>query len=836
MLFKGTQTLKKGDVFRLVSEVGGYNNGFTSHDYTTYYETLPPEHLEIGLRIESDRMVNALFDPEETSSERTVIISEREGAENNPQYLLDEELRASAFRAHPYRWSVLGWKGDLQGMTREDLYGHYLRYYAPNNATLVVAGRLGDGIQEKVERYFGGIDRVGAVPTVRTVEPPQLGERRVLVSRPGPTAYLSVAYHAPDAHHPDFPALALLDALLSGAQAISFSSGGWMGRSARLHRSLVREQQVAASATSGFYPSPEPNLFNFSLTVRDGVKLEAAERALLQEIDRLRQDLATQEELLKAQIQMKAQVSFGRDGVTSLAYATGYSSILGDWQYLSDLPERLATVTAEDVRRVAQTYLVRENRSIGWFEPTPAAPGIAAEASSRVLAAAGAPGPAAAAVPGLVTPFAGPVVACATGAPVAAGTQIHRGVLDNGITFLVQQRTESPTVVVRGSLRAGSARESEEEAGLASLTARLLMMGTESRSADELADGVESLGSSMGFSAGAEQVYFATKGITDCLDSLVSTLADCLRRPTFPELELERLRGEVLTEIQERDDSTRSAADRLFRDHLYPEGHPYRRDRLGRTETVAALRSEDARRFYGTYYSPEGMILTFAGNVSPEAARELLERHFGGWRAAGGAGPLSVSPVVPPRGVVREQFEMPHKSQCDLVLGLPALERKDPDYYSLDFANLVLGQLGLYGRLGRSVRDEKGMAYYCHSNLYAGLWGGHWAVSAGVSPANVDRAVEAILEELRRIVEQPISEEELSQGRGSQLGSIPLRLETADGLAGYLHDIEYYDLGLDYLEQRMRIAREMTAEKALAAARKYLSTDRYVLAVAGPVG
>ena len=372
MLFKGTEQLAKGDVFRLIARHGGHNNAFTSEDFTCYFETLPATAWELALDIEADRMVNSRFDAAEVDSERTVILAERQGSENNPSFQLSEEMGAAAFRVHPYRWPVIGHSCDLRSMSRDDLYHHYRTYYAPGNAVLVIAGDVDpEAALAAVRARFAELEARPAPPPVTAEEPQQWGERRVMVRRPGSVPYLQVAFHMPAVSHPDLYPLMLLDAVLSGGKSVSWSGGGYMGRSARLYRALV-QTELATSAGSGVRASLDPNLFSISLTVREGVAPEQAEAALLAELARLTQEPPTVEEMTKALRQSEAQFAYGRDGVTSQAFALGYFEHLGDWRRLEQHIDRLRAVTPDDVRRVAATYLTERGRVVGWFIPTAA--------------------------------------------------------------------------------------------------------------------------------------------------------------------------------------------------------------------------------------------------------------------------------------------------------------------------------------------------------------------------------------------------------------------------------------------------------------------------------
>jgi zinc protease len=370
MLFKGTPAIPNGELDRLVARNGGAFNGFTSNDYTAYYETLPADRIELGLQIESDRMVNAIFDAEEVESERTVIISEREGHENDPDWWLNEAVMAAAYQIHPYRNEVIGWKGDLLAMTREDLFRHYQTFYMPNNAILSLVGDFdADQILKQAETYFGSLPVGPQIPVASTIEPQQQGERRVIIRRPGPAQYVQIAFHSASCRQPDFAALIVLDAVLSGAKPLGFGGGAQTNRSARIYRALV-ETQLAAGAGSGFGASYDPSLFELNATVQDGRTATEVEHALLAEVEKVQQDGVSAEEMQKVLKQVRAQVAYSNESVTGQALSLGMWEVLDSYTRMGSLLGELSAVTAADVQRVAQTYLTDRNRTVGHFIPT----------------------------------------------------------------------------------------------------------------------------------------------------------------------------------------------------------------------------------------------------------------------------------------------------------------------------------------------------------------------------------------------------------------------------------------------------------------------------------
>ncbi len=370
MLFKGTPSYPQGEFDKAVSREGGMFNGMTWIDFTTYFETLPANRIDLALRVEADRMTHAVFDAQETELERTVIISERQGNENSPGFLLSEAVTAAAFQAHPYRNPVIGWQADLERMTRDQLYEYYRTYYAPNNAIVAVAGDFeGDAMLARIEELFGAIPPGPALPSFTTTEPPQRGERRVMVEGPGATPYIELGYRAPNATHDDYYPLVVLDAILGGAKGMSLWGGGGGNRSSRLYKALV-ETELASDVGCSVASTVDPFLFSFSATPRDGRTLQEVEAALLAEIQRVIDEPVSGAELLKTIKQTRAQFAYSSESVTDQAHWLGFSEVVADIGWFENYLERLSAVTAEDVQRVAALYLKPSQRNVGWYVPT----------------------------------------------------------------------------------------------------------------------------------------------------------------------------------------------------------------------------------------------------------------------------------------------------------------------------------------------------------------------------------------------------------------------------------------------------------------------------------
>ena len=372
MNFKGTENIPRDQVKGIIEQFGGSWNGYTWIDQTTYLETATRDALDRMLFIEAERMARCLYHPDDCESERTVIISELQGGENDPDVLLDQEVTAAALKAHPYRHPTIGWLSDLQTMTRDDLYGHYRRHYIPNNATLVIVGDVdADDALRRADQHFGSIPPGPVTERHWTAEPEQTGERRVTIKREGTTAYFKVAYHAPAVGDAGFFPALVLDAVLTGAKGINLWSsfrGMPPQRQARLYRALV-DRGLASMISGQLVPTADPFLYTVSATATDGSSLAAVESAMLQVLEEVRVNGITPAELERAKRQLHARFVFDNDSVTNIAHQLGYFQTIADVDVFASVEDRVRAVTLDAVSHVAVSMLTAVNRTVGWFEP-----------------------------------------------------------------------------------------------------------------------------------------------------------------------------------------------------------------------------------------------------------------------------------------------------------------------------------------------------------------------------------------------------------------------------------------------------------------------------------
>ncbi len=410
---------------------------------------------------------------------------------------------------------------------------------------------------------------------------------------------------------------------------------------------------------------------------------------------------------------------------------------------------------------------------------------------------------------------------------------IRREELPNGVIVLTRENFASPSVVISGYVHAGALFEPPEQAGLANLTASALMRGTEERSFNVIYETIESIGANLGIGAGTHFASFRGKSLADDLEVLLTLLSEVLRQPAFPEGPVEQLKGEKLTTLAMRDQDTRSVAAMRFEELAY-EAHPYRQPSDGYRETVRDLTPQHLREFHARRYGPQGLVIAVVGAVHRQAAVDAVASTLGDWTAAE-IEPLAEVPDAPlSEELLRKDVTMAGKTQADIVLGAPGPRRSHPKYMAAALGNSILGRFGLMGRIGDVVREEAGLAYYAHSSLGGGIGPGPWRVVAGVNPGNVEQAIQLCRQEIRRFTTEPVENEELADVKANFIGSLPLQLESNEGMARALVHIERHGLGLDYYQRFPELAAAVAPEELLEVAAEHLDADRLAIAVAGP--
>jgi zinc protease len=854
MLFKGTPTFNKErrtQVAATLQKVGADFNATTWYDRTNYFETVPSDALELAVHLEADRMRNSFIADEDRRSEMTVVRNELERGQNEPTMVLDEAVYATAFREHPYHHPTIGWRSDVENVPTARLKEFYDTFYHPNNATVIVVGDFEEsGTLELIQTYFGAVPASSSpIPEVYTEEPRQQGERRLVVRRAGELPLVQVAFRtpaalgqdtvlsnaelarraaAPPASNDIYP-LAVLSALLAN------------GVTSRLYQALV-ETGLAVSVDARVDQFRDPGLFSIYATAAPDVEAARVEEVIHAELARASEELKA-EEVEKAKRQIAAQVAYERDGTHNVASQMSEAEAVADWRFYNSYAKSVARVTTEDVRRAAAAYFKEDARTVGHFIPKAGG----ANGSDNSNGADGSASLKRALRPHGFKFHHDPLAeSCGEGGAAAAGSanpsgagglasRVAREELSSGAALLVLENRSTPTVSLYGSLRAGSYFEPKDKPGLAGITAEMLKRGTRRRGKLELAGALEQVGADVEFDADAFAVRISARSLAQDFPALVSTLAEMLREPSFPEDELDKLKQQTVAAIREQQSDTRRRAYERLTQTLFDESNPFYThagERL--VESVGSITVEDVRGFYEKLYGGRSLILSAAGDVRAREALRVMREAFEGFEGPEDVD-VNVSDPEPGEGSRREFVIVKDKANVDVLLGSAAPLRRDAaDYYAAVLANRALGESTLSSRLGLQVRDVEGLTYGIASRFRAPtLAAGPWYIAVSVNPSNIERAIDSALKVLREYVEHGISPEELEDEKSSAVGSFKVSLSTNGGLAAALWNAEFYRLGLDYVDRYPQLIRAVRTEEVNAAIRKYFRPDHLTVVIAG---
>ncbi|HEY3329142.1 MAG TPA: pitrilysin family protein [Capsulimonadaceae bacterium] len=839
MMFKGTTSLPPSAIGRLLMGNGAQINASTSVDRTEYHELIAADRLELAIKIEADRMRNATFDATELSHEMSVVRSELEGKNNNAVHDLDTNLfTPTAFTAHPYHWPTIGWREDVEDVAnkRDVIYDYYKQHYGPNNAFIVVVGDFNTAdVVSLCRKYFGVYAPIPLDNHHITVEPPQRGERRVVMRRPGTTAHVMVGYHVPKTGDDDHYVLDVISNILSN------------GRGSRLYRALV-ETGLANGASGNDPDCIDPALYEFSVSVRRGVTTDAVEKALYAEVTKLQTEPVTGEELARAVSQIEASMVYSRGSVSSIARQIGQNEIVarskGGYRYQDTYLDRVRAITPADIQRVAQQYFVQDNRTVAIFDPQPL-PANAPPPGKPVAEQSAAPTKVTdpklkALVDKVVKSYAPPR---ATKAASAARPKPVRVVLDNGIVVIVEENHANSTVALSGRILTGSMLDLNGKWGVASLTAGMLPLGTTSKSAIQLALALESVGAAIGFSTSTEQTGISGSCQTKDFPATLGVLADELRSATFPAAEFEKLRGRALAGLSQMRQDTGGAggagalAEIAFAQAVYPKYHPYWAPSIdAREEAIKSITVDDLKQFYSTYYRPDTLVLVIVGDVKADDAIAQVKAALGNWSKPQTAAPTVTIPDVPlPATPPADQaIVVPGTPQTSIMWAYTGqLHRTDRDFYAATVLSYILGGSIFDSRLGSTIRDKNGLAYTVGQWFNAQHGAGAAQVFVGTNPHNARRAIALVKQVIAEVRANGVTDEEVANAKAYLTGSYPIRLETNAGIAGQLLAGEDYILGLDYPERRNSYIDAVTTADVNAAARKHLAPEKAMVITSG---
>ena len=822
LVFKGTP--EHPDIAGELTERGAFPNGTTWFDRTNYYETFPAtdDNLEWALDLEADRMVNSFIAAEDLESEMTVVRNEWERSENNPSRVLQQRVMSAAFDWHNYGNATIGARADIEQVPIDRLQAFYRKYYQPDNAILIVAGRF-DPAQalDLIADKFGSIprpDRTGAnqlFPTY-TAEPAQDGERSVTLRRVGDIQLVLAAYHMPPGSHAEFAALDIMTHVLSTQPA------------GRLYKALV-EPGLAAGASAFAYQLKEPGLFGAAAQVRQEDSLEAAADALFATLEEMTQAPPTEEEVNRAKTDYLSSIELAFNNPQGIALQLSEWAAMGDWRLLFLHRDRLERVTPEDVHSVARAYLKRSNRTVGYYYPTaetparaeiPATPDVAAMVDGYVGRAAIAEGEAFDPTP----------------ANIDARTQ--KLTLPNGLQVaLLPKENRGEAVNVSFQFRHGNEDALMGKATTAGLAGAMLMRGTKQRSRQEISDELDRLKIQGGAGGGAESASGGFATVRENLPDALKLMAEILREPAFDAKEFELLREQRLAGIEAQRSEPRPLAQQALNRHLadYPEEHPFYfptfDEHMSRMESA---KLEQARDFWASFYGTQSGALSIVGDFDPGEIVPLLQDIFGEWTAR-------ETYVRMPRPyqeveVVSVVIETPDKANATMLAARVIPMRDDhPDYPALVLGNYMLGGGFLSSRLATRIRQKDGLSYGVGSQLWASALDERsgFMASAIFAPENSDKVVAAFREELDKVLASGFTPEEVEAAKRGYLDAAQSRRSSDGGVAGSLVGNLIVGRTMEFTEAREAAIRALSPEDILAAMQRHVDPDQISVFRAG---
>ena len=777
MLFKGTSTRAGSRIDQEVQDAGGYMNAYTSFDRTVYWINVPDTGARVAVDILCDIFQNAALPADELVKELDVIRREMDMGKDDPGRRASMRLFETAYTRSPYRFPVIGHIDIFNRLTREQIAAYYAEKYAPNNCFLVVVGDfVADDIVAQVKAAFAGTKARPVPQAVLPSEPRQTSPREAIDEAPVELAHLHIAWHIPDVRHADIPALDVLSTLLGS------------GRSSRLYQAVRERAGLAHSVSAWIYTPGLAGLFGAS-GVTDGGKFAAARDAILAEVDRMKEDLVSSAELAKAVKQFTAGALATRKTMEGQAQDLG-----GNWIAANDLSfsERyLAAVrklTSEDLRRVADTYLTETNRTTFGLLPegTAPKPDLAIE--------------------------------------INADHPIQKFTLPNGLRLLVKEDHRLPFVQFRLAFSGGLLAESPADTGITSLMSRMLVKGTTTRTAEQIATEIESVAGSLDPYAGNHTFGLTAEVLREDLETGIQLFADVLLRPSFPAGPLERERQVQLAGLKGQRDQLLQCAFKAMRRGLFGD-NGYGLDALGTEEVVGQLTAAGLREFHAALAVPGNGVLAVFGDVHADAIRGAIEAALGDWKPGRIFGPQTSQP----RGTTPRTVETRDKEQAVLALGFPGTTFTAADRYALELVQEACSDMG--SRLFMRIRDELGLAYYVGATNFLGRTPGYFAFYCGTAPDKIDQVETELRAQAAALCQDGLTAEELARAKAKVVGQRKIARQDLGGFALACALDELYGLGFRNHEGEDARYEAVTLDDVRAAAGRYLRPESSVVAI-----
>ena len=842
LMFKGTSKYGKGEASKTITKNSGVFNAFTMNDMTSYYEYLPANKINVAFEIESDRMQNCIFDPSEFKSEIEVIKQERRmRTESQANGILQESMNSIAYNSHPNQNPIIGWPSDLSHISREDAFNYYKTFYTPNNAFLVLIGDFDtDEILSTVKKYYENIPSGPEVPQVWSSEEPQKVRKTFTLYHADITQpSFRFAFHVPTYEDPDAAPLKLAAMILCEKS-----------RDARLYKRLVETEQISTMAAGGFGMAKDPPLFQISVSVKGDSLVNKAESIVWEEIKNMQTNLVEDHELQKVKNRYKfSQVTNYIKNADIGSRISRYETYFG-WDFFKEFDSRVLSVTKEEIQKVMSKYFNPEQVTVGYSYPKEGKTKKKSKASSsdedensgqqenliELSQDAFYFQPPIETIE-LMNSFM-PGIDDEVIKPKAIEPMIKTMKLKNGITIHTMENHLIPTISIIGLFETGIMPEclEDQKPGIASFLGSVMNRGTKSLNYEQLSERLAFVPFSFSTSGSYKSFFFQGNSLVENANEMMKIGYDMVTDPLLSTEDIEKVRPRELIAARDRFKKTSIKSFYYLFNHLF-EDHPITKI----NSTVASIKSiqkEDLVALHNKYLDPARLTILMIGDMTPEQMKELADKYFGNWKKSESAPAIIESPKV--KELTKKEIKVfPEKdySECTINIGFaPFNDVKPEEEEIVAVLNHILAGSALTSRMGIELRDKNGWVYGIKSELWSKSDGiGYWKFNTKTAPKNTRNVIKAIFSEIKKLMNEGITDTELNQAKQRLIGLLPFYVETPDDASQYVFEMIQNKQPFNFFDKKTDRITSVSKEDVLRIAKKYFTLDKFIIVVDGPI-
>ncbi|MGA2463145.1 MAG: pitrilysin family protein [Thermodesulfobacteriota bacterium] len=797
MIFKGTEKRKVREMAREIESLGGYINAYTSYDQTVYHIAIASRYADTALDILADAVQHSTFDPLELEREREVILEEIRMGKDNPSNRLFNQTMSTLFQHHPYRRPIIGFDKTVKSITKDQMVSFFKRWYTPNRMVLIAVGDFNlYEMEDKLKKTFKEFKPSSESLPKRMEEPEQIGVRSVISHENFKETYLQIAFPIPSATHEDTPGLDLLSHILGGGEA------------SRLVQKIKLEKGLVHSISASSFTPKDPGLFIIGATL-PAENVEKALEAILKEVIRLGREGVTAEELHRIKVNIESDLIYDRQTVQGQARKIGYYEVIaGDVQFEKEYMRRVRHLRSEDIQKIVGEYFQNSRLVISLLVPSEKADFLKNLSLKSIVEK---------------VRFDESLVEKKEKSPV------FKTVLDNGVRLIVKENRSIPIVSIQASFLGGVRFEKEAQNGINQFIAVMVTKGTQNHSSLEIAKKVERMAGSINGFSGYNSFGLTFTFLSQHFEEAFSLFTEVIKQPSFDPEEMEKRRRLILASIRQQEDDLGRMVFKLFRKTLF-EKHPYRMDTLGTLDSIQSLTQKDLKEYYQGIVAPENMVITVVGDVDSNQVVLSVKKGVDDLRK----GNLLLPSIPQEKSFqkIKRSEIYKEKEQGHFVLGFLGTTLQHRDRCALEVLDAALSGQG--GRLFYELRDKESLAYALDFIANPNLDPGYIGVYMGTHPDKLERAIEGVLRELKRVKEEGLKEEEVQRAKRYLIGNFEIGLQTNGAQANQMSLDELYGLGFDHYQKYPQEIQKITGEDVHQVAKKYFNLEAYSLAIIRP--